>query len=84
MASDIVAVPSVWDEPHAVVLCEAMAAGRPVVASRAGGIPETVVDGETGFLVPSGDERRLRDAILALATDTDLRERMGRAALTSC
>jgi glycosyltransferase involved in cell wall biosynthesis len=46
-----------------------MLAGRPVVATRAGGVPEVVTDGETGVLVPPGDARALTDALDALRRD---------------
>ena len=82
MASDIVAVPSVWDEPHAVSSLRGDGR-RPTCRCFAGGRdPRDGRGWRDRILVPSGDERRLRDAILALATDTDLRERMGRAALS--
>ena len=51
--------------------------GRPVVASRIGGLPEIVLDGETGLLVPPGDWRTLRGAIQCLLDDPAQRERMG-------
>ena len=57
-----------------------MEAGRPVVASRIGGLADLVVDGETGFLVPPGDSEKLGQAIARLLAEPDLRERMGRAA----
>jgi glycosyltransferase involved in cell wall biosynthesis len=56
---------------------EAMAAGLPVVASAVGGVPEVVVDGETGLLVPPGDAERLAGALGVLLADPDLRLRMG-------
>jgi glycosyltransferase involved in cell wall biosynthesis len=59
---------------------EAMAAGLPVVASAVGGVPEIVVDGETGFLVPPGDSERLAEALRLLLADPGLRRRMGAAA----
>jgi glycosyltransferase involved in cell wall biosynthesis len=58
---------------------EAMACGRPVVASRVGGIPEFVVDGETGVLVPPGDPRELSAAVHGLLDDPERRAAMGRA-----
>jgi glycosyltransferase involved in cell wall biosynthesis len=59
---------------------EAMASGTPVVASRTGGLPEVVRDGETGFLVTPGDVAELQDAIDRLLRDRALARRMGRAA----
>ncbi len=62
-------------------LLDAMAAARPIVATTAGGIPEVVVDGETGLLVPPRDSHRLAAAISALLRSPAERERMGRAGL---
>ncbi len=62
-------------------LLDAMAAARAVVATAAGGIPEVVVDGETGLLVPPRDARALAAAIVTLLQDPAARERMGRAGL---
>jgi glycosyltransferase involved in cell wall biosynthesis len=73
-------VPSIWAEPFGIVALEAMAAGRPVVASRIGGLADLVADGETGLLVPHGDPAALRQAMARLLADPALRERMGRAA----
>ncbi len=61
------------------VLLEAMAHGRPVVASDVGGIPTIVEHLETGMLVPPGDASALRDALTLLLGDAALRERLGRA-----
>jgi glycosyltransferase involved in cell wall biosynthesis len=55
-----------------------MAAGLPVVATRVGGIPEIVEHGVTGLLVPARDPEALASALVALAADPALRERMGR------
>ncbi len=60
-------------------LLDAMAAGKPVVATTAGGIPEVVVDGETGFLVPPRDHQAMAEAITRLLKDDDVRKRMGAA-----
>jgi len=58
---------------------EAMAYGKPVVASRIGGIPELVLDGETGFLFEAGDAGELRMILDRLMSDSALRARMGAA-----
>jgi len=62
------------------VAMEALARGRPVIGSRAGGIPDAVVDGENGLLVPPGDAPALADALVRLASDRRLAERLARAA----
>ena len=62
-------------------LLDAMAAGKPVVATTVGGIPEVVVDGETGILVPPRNHHAMADAIVRLLADAPLRERMGAAGL---
>jgi L-malate glycosyltransferase len=69
-AFDIVAVPS-RVEPFGLASLEAMAAARPVVASRVGGIPEVVRDGEDGILVPSGDPKSLAEGIAHLLEEPD-------------
>lgn len=75
----VVAVPSLWPEPFGMVGVEAMARGRPVVASATGGIPEWLADGETGLLTPPGDVRALASALERLLGHPDLRARMGAA-----
>ncbi len=72
--------PSLWREPFGIVVIEAMAGGSPVIAARVGGIPEIVVDGETGLLVPPGDAAALRAAMARLIDSADLRQAMGQAA----
>ncbi len=80
-AADVVVHPS-WYEglPNAVV--EAMACSRPVVASRAWGIPEAVEDGVSGILVPPGDVPALVEAMLRLGKNEALRARLGTVART--
>jgi glycosyltransferase involved in cell wall biosynthesis len=76
---DVVAVPSLT-EGFSNVIIEAGAAGRPVVATRVGGNPEAIVDGETGLLVPPRDPDALASALIALLGDRERRERLGRSA----
>lgn len=60
-------------------LLDAMACRRPIVATRAGGIPEVVVDGETGLLVPPRDARAMAAALVRLLTDERLRRQIAEA-----
>ena len=60
-------------------LLDAMAAGKPIVATTAGGMPEVVRDGTTGILVPPRDHHAMADAILKLLKDVELRKQMGEA-----
>jgi glycosyltransferase involved in cell wall biosynthesis len=62
-----------------IALLEAMACARPAVCTAVGGIPEVLVDGETGFLVPSGDPQRLAARLVTLLDDPLLARRMGLA-----
>ena len=64
---------------YPVACAEAMAHGRPVVATAVGGLPDMVVDGETGLLVPPDDPRAFRAAVDRLLADPDLRRRLGAA-----
>jgi D-inositol-3-phosphate glycosyltransferase len=66
-------------EGYGVVARQAMAHGRPVVATAVGGLAEAVVDGETGLLVPAGDMAALRAALGRLLGDAELRARLGAA-----
>jgi glycosyltransferase involved in cell wall biosynthesis len=83
-AADIFALASTTDAEGATdvfptVILEAMAAARPVVSTRLAGIPELVVDGETGMLVSPGDTAALADALEQLMRDPELQSRYGHA-----
>jgi glycosyltransferase involved in cell wall biosynthesis len=77
--SDVVVVPS-RVEPLGVVALEAGAAGRPVVATRVGGIPEVVRDGHTGLLVPPRQPEALSEAVWRVSSDPETGRRLGAAA----
>jgi GT2 family glycosyltransferase/glycosyltransferase involved in cell wall biosynthesis/SAM-dependent methyltransferase/Flp pilus assembly protein TadD len=77
--ADIVVVPSVWEEPFGIVAAEGAAAGRPVVASRVGGLQTIVEDGVTGFLFRAGDTAELADRLGRLLDDPSLRHAFGAA-----
>ena len=73
--------PSVWPEPFGIVVAESLAAGRPVVASAIGGIPEIVRDRREGLLVAPGDVTALASALREIAGDPALREMLAAGAL---
>jgi glycosyltransferase involved in cell wall biosynthesis len=77
-AADLFALPSL-NEGLGLALVEAMATGLAAVASRVGGVPEVVVDGETGLLTPPRDAGALAGAVLRLMEDAGERRRMGEA-----
>jgi glycosyltransferase involved in cell wall biosynthesis len=77
-AFDAMILPSI-NEGTPVSAIEALAAGRPVVATRVGGVPDVIRDGEDGFLVEPGAVEDLADRLGRLAADPELRERMGAA-----
>ncbi|HLG72088.1 MAG TPA: glycosyltransferase [Chloroflexota bacterium] len=79
-AADVCVVPS-YAESFGMVAVEAMACGTPVVASAVGGLRSTVVDGETGFLVPSGRPEAFARRIRQLLDSPELRARLGAAAV---
>ncbi len=79
--SIIALLPSVGPDPCPTAVMEAMSSGRPVIASRIGGLPDLIDDGETGLLIRPGDPLELRQAIERLMANPDLRYRMGQAAL---
>jgi glycosyltransferase involved in cell wall biosynthesis len=77
-AFDAMILPSI-NEGTPVSAIEALAAGRPVVATRVGGVPDVVREGEDGFLVEPGDVDALADRLARLAADPELRKRLGAA-----
>src|SRR5438270_13969950 len=77
-AFDTLVLPS-GNEGTPVSVLEALAAGTPVVATRVGGVPDVVRDGEDGFLVEAGDVEMLADRLAELAADPELRARLGAA-----
>lgn len=74
-AADVFVQPS-RAESFGLAVAEAMAAGAPIVATRVGGVPELVVDGRTGLLVPVGDDRAMAEAITRILGDRDLARRL--------
>ncbi len=78
---DFFVFPSLW-EGFGLVLLEAMALKKAIVASRVSAIPESVLNGKTGFLVPPKDADRLADAMLTLLKDPALTQTMGTAGYT--
>ena len=69
-ALDIFVLPSLW-EGNSIALLEAMAAAKPIIATRAGGNPEAITDNETGWLVPPTDPAALAEKILAVLADVN-------------
>ncbi len=85
--ADVYCLPCVWATDRDVdglpqMLMEAMACGVPVVSTRLVGIPDLIIDGETGLLVESGDARQLADALARLFHDVALRTALSRAGRT--
>jgi glycosyltransferase involved in cell wall biosynthesis len=79
---DVFVLPSTEPDPFPTVVLEAMAAGKPIVAFRHGGVCEMVEDGVTGLLCEPSNSYELAAAIVRLVADAQLRESMGRAART--
>ncbi len=77
--SALVVVPSVWPEPFGKVGIEAMSVGRPVIATKVGGIPEWLVDGETGYLVRPENSEEIAHKALRLLTNSALLKKMSAA-----
>jgi glycogen(starch) synthase len=77
--STIVVMPSRWQEPFGLVALQGSQMERPVVASRVGGLPEVVADGETGLLVKNEDVDGLATAIIHLIENPRIAQQMGKA-----
>ncbi|MDB5349804.1 MAG: glycosyl transferase group 1 family protein [Planctomycetota bacterium] len=77
---DVFVAPSLY-ESFGIVFLEAMRLGKPVIGTDVGGIPEIVIHGETGLLVPANDPEQLAQAMLALASDSERRNRLGGSGL---
>ena len=77
--ASVIVAPSEWYENCPMSVLEAMACGKPIVASQIGGIPELVVDGETGLLFEPGNAVELEQRVTRLMGDAPLRARMGAA-----
>lgn len=71
--------PPIWPESFGIVAVEAMAAGKPVIASKIGGLQNIVVPGETGFLFPAGDHHELAGYLEKLIDNPELAKKMGEA-----
>ncbi|MEN6519780.1 MAG: glycosyltransferase family 4 protein [Armatimonadota bacterium] len=78
-AADVVAIPSL-SEGHPLILVEAMASEKPVVASSVGGLADTLRDGDTGILVPPADPKALAEGIISVLDSPDLASRLSRSA----
>lgn len=76
-ASDVLVLPTLW-EGLGTVLLDGLLAGCAPIASRVGGVPEIVIDGKTGSLVPPANAEALKDAIASLYANKDLRLRLAR------
>lgn len=79
-SADIVVMPSQWQEPCAMVLFEAAAAGKPIVSSATGGTPEIIRHGENGFLFPAEDGEEMKTLVWRLIDDSELRKTVGASA----
>ena len=76
-AMDVIIVPSVFDDPFPTTVLEGMYWSRPVIGTATGGIPEMIVDGETGFIAERDNPNSLADKITTLVADKALAARMG-------
>ena len=80
----IAVFPSEWDDPFPLVVPEAMAAGAPVIATRSGGMPESMEDGKSGILVDKANPAGLAAAMSKLLEDEPYRQQIARAGHERC
>jgi glycosyltransferase involved in cell wall biosynthesis len=78
-ASDIFVLPSILPDSFPTVILEAMASGKPIVATRSGGASEMILEGETGFLIPIGDVEKGIEKFSKLIENEAMRLEMGKA-----
>ena len=76
-AADIVCQASRWQEAFGQVIAEAMASGKPVIATRVGGIPEVIEDGKSGFLIEKRSPQQLAEKVLMIAANPALSKSLG-------
>lgn len=79
-SSDVIVMPSRWQEPFGLINIEAGASSKPIIASSVGGIPEIIRPGENGFLFDKGNLEEFAGYARQLIDDPELRQRMGRRA----
>ena len=75
--ADIVVVPSCWGDAYPLSVIEAMSAGKPIVATDVGGIPEEFGDDDCGFLIKPNDSEALAKCLFDLVRDSEMRSRLG-------
>jgi glycosyltransferase involved in cell wall biosynthesis len=79
-AANVVVMPSLWDEAFGLCVVEAMAAGRPVVVTDSGAMPEIIANGDCGAVVPKADDVAMAAAISALLDNPERAAKVGNAA----
>lgn len=73
--ADVAVIPSIWEEAFGYTVVEAMSSGLAVIATRVGGIPEIIMDGHDGLLIPKNNSRELANAMVSVIESSDLRRR---------
>ena len=79
MAALDILVSASWEEPFGRTIIESMAAGKPVIATNAGGVPDIIENGVNGILVPPRNPQRLADGVLKVLNDLELGKKLGDA-----